>query len=99
MTKLPFDLTQLSMYSNIFGLLREYKLYYEVNFYDVKFIYSEKATKFCEIFTLLLSYVVIYKKEIPCLICTSFELIQIRNFIFSSSIINKNDIQLKFLEN
>ena len=29
----------------------------------VKFIYSEKGTKFCEIFTLLLSYVVPVKSE------------------------------------
>ena len=27
-------------------------------FFKVKFLYSEKATKFCKIFTLLLSYVV-----------------------------------------
>ena len=30
----------------------------------VKFIYSEKATKFCEIFTLLLSYVVPVKNKV-----------------------------------
>ena len=30
----------------------------------VKFIYSEKATKFCEIFTLLLSYVVPVKSKV-----------------------------------
>ena len=30
----------------------------------VKFIYSEKATKFCEIFTLLLSYVVRVKSKV-----------------------------------
>ena len=30
----------------------------------VKFIYSEKATKFCEISTLLLSYVVSVKSEV-----------------------------------
>ena len=30
----------------------------------VKFIYSEKATKLCEIFTLLLSYVVPVKSEV-----------------------------------
>ena len=29
----------------------------------IKFIYSEKATKFCEIFTLLLSYVVPVKSK------------------------------------
>ena len=30
----------------------------------IKFIYSEKATKFCEIFTLLLSYVVPVKIKV-----------------------------------
>ena len=30
----------------------------------VKFIYSEKATKFCEIFTLLLSYVLPVKSKV-----------------------------------
>ena len=30
----------------------------------VKFIHSEKATKFCEIFTLLLSYVVPVKSKV-----------------------------------
>ena len=30
----------------------------------LKFIYSEKATKFCEIFTLLLSYVVPVKGKV-----------------------------------
>ena len=32
--------------------------------FSVKFIYSEKATKFCEIFTLLLSYVVQVKSKV-----------------------------------
>ena len=31
---------------------------------QLKFIYSEKATKFCEIFTLLLSYVVPVKSKV-----------------------------------
>ena len=30
----------------------------------IKFIYSEKATQFCEIFTLLLSYVVPVKSKV-----------------------------------
>ena len=30
----------------------------------LKFIYSEKATKFCEIFTLILSYVVPVKSKV-----------------------------------
>ena len=33
----------------------------------VKFIYSEKASKFCEIFTLLLSYVVPVKSKVKIL--------------------------------
>ena len=33
----------------------------------VKFIYSEKATKFCEIFTLPLSYVVPVKSKVKIL--------------------------------
>ena len=32
--------------------------------YFVKFIYSEKATKFCEISTLILSYLVPVKSEV-----------------------------------
>ena len=39
---------------------------YSVNvfWFFLKFIYSEKATKFCEIFTLLLSYVVPVKSKV-----------------------------------
>ena len=33
----------------------------------LKFIYSEKVTKFCEIFTLLLSYVVPVKSKVKIL--------------------------------
>ena len=33
----------------------------------VKFIYSEKATKFCEIFALILSYVVPVKSKVEIL--------------------------------
>ena len=36
-------------------------------YYNLKFIYSEKATKFCEIFTLLLSYVVPVKSKVKIL--------------------------------
>ena len=35
-----------------------------LNSHELKFIYSEKATKFCEIFTLLLSYVVPVKSKV-----------------------------------
>ena len=37
---------------------------YIINYSHLKFIYSEKATKFCEIFTLLLSYVVPVKSKV-----------------------------------
>ena len=41
----------------------KFSLFFKSNIFClVKFIYSEKATKFCEIFTLLLSYVVLVKK-------------------------------------
>ena len=33
-------------------------------FFEIKFIYFEKATKFCEIFTLFLSYVVPVKSKV-----------------------------------
>ena len=48
----------------------------------VKFIYSEKATKFCEIFTLLLSYVVPAKSEVKIL----------QNFVAFSEYMNFNPI-------
>ena len=44
----------------------------------VKFTYSEKATKFCEIFTLLLSYVVPVKSKVKIL----------QNFVASSECMN-----------
>ena len=45
-----------------YGLLLSYILRPKHN--TVKFIYSEKATKFCKIFTLLLSYVVPVKSKV-----------------------------------
>ena len=36
---------------------------FEMRFQIIKFIYSENATKFCEIFTVLLSYVVPVKSK------------------------------------
>ena len=52
-----------------FWLTRKTLLHPEVRSWDlslwcVKFIYSEKATKFCEIFTLLLSYAVPVKSRV-----------------------------------
>ena len=46
----------------------------------VKFIYSEKTTKFCEIFTLLLSYVVPVKSKVEIL----------QNFVAFSEYMNFN---------
>ena len=46
----------------------------------VKFIYSEKATKFCEIFTLRLSYVVPVKSKVKIL----------QNFVAFSEYMNFN---------
>ena len=39
-------------------------MYFHIADVFLKFIYSEKATKFCEIFTLLLSYVVPVKRKV-----------------------------------
>ena len=48
--------------------------------YIVKFIYSEKATKFGEIFTLLLSYVVPVKSKVKI----------VQNFVAFSEYMNFN---------
>ena len=48
--------------------------------YLLKFIYSEKATKFCEISTLLLSYVVPVKSKVEIL----------QNFVAFSEYMNFN---------
>ena len=48
----------------------------------VKFICSEKATKFCEIFTLLLSYVVPVKSKVKIL----------QNFVAFSKYMNFNKL-------
>ena len=42
-------------------------MFEEISFFYLKFIYSEKATKFCEISTLLLSYVVPVKCKVDIL--------------------------------
>ena len=41
--------------------------YFKIKWCLLKFIYSEKGTKFCEIFTLLLSYVVPVKSKVKIL--------------------------------
>ena len=49
--------------------------------FAIKFIYSEKATKFCEIFTLLLCYVVLVKSKVKVS----------QNFVTFSEYMNFND--------
>ena len=49
---------------------------------QIKFIYSEKATKFCDIFTLLLSYVVSVKSKVKIL----------QNFVAFSEYMNFTDV-------
>ena len=56
----------------------------EFSFFELKFIYSEKATKFCEISTLLLSYVVPVKSKV--------EISQ--NFVSFSEHMNKIDLKI-----
>ena len=56
MTSIPIKEAVNNQHGNLskilFGKAAEYpKIYY----FQLKFIYSEKATKFCEIFTLLLT--------------------------------------------
>ena len=53
----------------------------------VKFIYSEKATKFCEISTLDLSYVVTVKSSVEIL----------QNFVAFSEYMNFTNIQILFV--
>ena len=65
-----FDSSAIDGLSNLLGLL--------------KFIYSEKATKFCEISTLLLSYVVPVKSKVKIL----------QNFVAFSEYMN-----FKFMDN
>ena len=62
----------------------------------VKFIYSEKATKFCEISTLLLSYVVPVKSKVYILqIFVAFSeyinFYRLTSSLFRDLVINKND--------
>ena len=63
-------------------LLREKLL--RKNGFRVKFIYSEKATKFCEIFTVDLSYVVPVKSTVEIS----------KNFVGFSEFMNFNSVVL-----
>ena len=55
-----------------------------VKIFLLKFIYSEKAKKFCEIFTLLLSYVVLVKSKVKIS----------QNFVAFSEYMNFNGMQI-----
>ena len=59
----------------------------------VKFIYFEKATKFCEIFTLLLSYVVpvrIYELYLEINLPSNFKLIK-KKYVHPTQAIGKHE--------
>ena len=56
---------------------------------QVKFMFSKKATKFCEIFTLRLSYVVPVKSKVKIL----------QNFVAFSEYMNFTKIVLTYCEN
>ena len=53
----------------------------------IKFIYSEKATKFCEIFTLLLTVGTVVKSKVNIS----------QNFVAFSEYMNFNDVFVKIL--
>ena len=78
-------------YIDLAGSLYSFHLYSSVfivfNLY-VKFIYSEKATKFYEIFTLLLSYVVPVKSTVKIS----------QNFVAFSEYMNFKERPLWYLE-
>ena len=59
-----------------------------MNIFRLKFIYFEKATKFCEISTLLLSYVVPVKSKVDIS----------QNFVASSEYINFKNCMKNLLE-
>ena len=46
-----------------FSFREDFNSFFKTSFRIIKFIYSEKTTKFCEIFILLLSYVVPVKSK------------------------------------
>ena len=52
------------MYHALFGSISKYTDFALILHGLLKFMYSEKATKLCEIFTLLLSYVVPVKNKV-----------------------------------
>ena len=56
-----WPVTEYNPHKNI---LEYFSFLSKVKFVFFKFIYSEKATKFCEIFTLLLSYVAPVKSKV-----------------------------------
>ena len=67
------------------------ELYHRPGNFTLKFIYSEKATKFCEIFTLLLllSYVVPVKSKVKIL----------QNFVAFSEHMNFTYLSFQLVQN
>ena len=55
----------INLHIILFNIITFILYFYSV--IEIKFIYSENATKFCEIFTLLLSYVVPVKSKVKIL--------------------------------
>ena len=62
MKKLNFPLIFVDMM-----FVGDYMLKFWTGFFLLKFIYSEKATKFCEIFTLLLTVCTVVKSKVKIL--------------------------------
>ena len=60
----PTKLIHFSIKYNTWSAVKMFLLHHLVSLRTLKFIYSEKATKFCEISTLLLSYVVPVKSKV-----------------------------------
>ena len=61
----------------------------------LKFIYSEKATKFCKIFTLLLSYVVSVKRKVKI----SQNFVAFSEYMNFNTLLNhKNDLESIYID-
>ena len=92
MTIIFYSITYLYKFSRFYQILLhahsiEWKIQLFPRFMHIKFIYSEKATKFYKIFTLLLSYVVPVKSKVKIS----------QNFVAFSEYINFNTTPLFFI--
>ena len=67
---------EMNVVFGVYVIMTQQPSYFGI--FGIKFIYSEKATKFCEIFTSLLSYVVPVKSKVKIL----------QNFVAFSEYIN-----------